>query len=213
MVDVDGVLVVHPHTSGWSVNLEQDLGITPAALQEGFFKPHWDDVAHGRATLRERLVPALAEIAPSVTCDSLVEYWFSNDAHLDHRLLCEIEVLRHQGVEVYLATVQEHERAKFLWERLDLQSKVDGMHYAAALGCLKPAAEFYRSIERETGLIPEDIFFIDDKAENVASARDCGWTAALWTGEETLHSLIADQQWNVRHPPLMRRCGPALTYP
>lgn len=197
MVDVDGVLIVHPHASGWSVNLEQDLGIEPTVLQEMFFKPHWDDVVRGRAALRERLIPALAEIAPSVTCDRLIEYWFNNDAHLDHRLLGEIEVLRRQGMEVYLATVQEHERANFLWEQLDLKSKVDGMHYAAALACVKPEAGFYRSIERETGLVPKEIFFVDDKEENVASARDCGWTAALWTGEAKLQSLMADQQWDI----------------
>jgi putative hydrolase of the HAD superfamily len=197
MMDVDGVLIVHPNASGWGVNLKQDLGISPEFLQKAFFKPHWDDVAHGRAALRERLMPVLAEIAPSVTCDTLIEYWFNNDAHLDHRLLCEIEVLRSQGLEMYLATVQEHERAKFLWERLDFQSKFDGIYYAAALGCLKPATAFYRCIEDKTGLVPDEIFFIDDKLENVASARDCGWTAALWTGENTLRSLIAEQRWNV----------------
>jgi hypothetical protein len=118
MVDVDGVLIRHPDARGWSSNLERDLGISAAGLQRVFFKPHWDDVVHGRAALRERLGPALAELSPSVSCDTFIDYWFSNDAHLDERLLDALATLREQGVEVHLATVQEHERARYLWQRL-----------------------------------------------------------------------------------------------
>jgi len=198
MVDVDGVLIAHPDAGGWSANLERDLGISAAALQRDFFEPHWDDVVHGRATLRERLTPALGALSPSVTADCLIDYWFGNDAHIDARLLDELAILRSQGVEVHLATVQEHERARYLWERLDLRSKFDGIHYAAALGCSKPAARFYRAVEAETDLEAEAIFFIDDSAANVAGARACGWTGALWTGRETLAALMLQQQWRVR---------------
>ncbi len=57
MVDVDGVVVRHPDPSGWSGRIEEDLGIPRRALQARFFEPCWDDVVHGRASLRERLAP------------------------------------------------------------------------------------------------------------------------------------------------------------
>lgn len=195
MVDVDGVLIAHPDERGWSANLERDLGIPVPALQRVFFEQHWDDVVHGRAALRDRLAPALAGISPSVSCAAFIDYWFSNDAHIDHRLLAELQALRCEGIEVHLATVQEHERAAYLWDRLDLRSKSDGLHYAAALGCSKPDPAFYRSVEAAVDLEPEAIFFIDDKVLNVAGARDCGWTAALWTGQRTLRELMDQQRW------------------
>lgn len=198
MVDVDGVLIAHPDAAGWTVNLQRDLGISVADLQRCFFEVHWDDVVHGRAALRERLAPALGELAPSVSCDRLIDYWFSNDAHINQDLLHQLALLRDQGLEVHLATVQEHERASYLWERLDFRSKFDGMHYAAALGCSKPASRFYKLVEAAVGLEPEAIFFIDDKASNVAGARACGWTATLWTGHETLNDLMCHQSWNIR---------------
>lgn len=197
MVDVDGVVIAHPAPKGWSANLERDIGICPESLQDRFFNLHWDDVAHGRAGLRDRLAPVLAEIAPLVTCDTLIEYWFSNDAHINGSLLAELEVIRGKGIELHLATIQEHERARYIWEQLNFRSRFDRMHYAAALGCLKPAARFYQSIEIATGLAAEAIFFIDDKPENIDGARACGWTAALWTGQQTLGELIAEQRWNV----------------
>jgi putative hydrolase of the HAD superfamily len=96
-------------------------------------------------------------------------------------------------MEIHLATVQEHERAAHLWETLDLKSNFDDMHYSAALGCSKPDAQFYKSIEVRTGFDPNDIFFIDDKDENVEGALACGWSAALWTGKNTLRSLLRQQ--------------------
>jgi len=195
MVDVDGVLVRHPDPGGWSAQLERDLGIPTARLQKAFFTPHWDDVIHGRAALRDRLAPVLAEIAPRVGCDMLIDYWFENDAHLDQRLLVELGDLRRDGFELHLATVQEHDRAAYLWDRLGLRDHFDGMHYAAGIGHAKPAAEFYRAIERRTGLAPPAIFFIDDSPANVAAARACGWMAALWSGEDALRSLMAARGW------------------
>ena len=191
MVDVDGVVVVHPEPGGWATHLERDLGLSKAALQAAFFAPHFDDVIHGRAALRERLAPVLEEIAPHLSCDELCAYWFREDAHLDHDLLDQLAQQRAAGVAVHLATVQEHERAAYLWETMALKDRFDAIHYAADLGHAKPAAEFYAAIEARTGYAPADIFFIDDKAANVEAARARGWKAAVWTGRDRLADLIA----------------------
>lgn len=198
MVDLDGVLITHPDAGGWSANLENDLGIPLASLQEVFFRRHWADVVHGRAALRDRLALALAEIAPSVSPAALIEYWFDNDAHIDERLLEELQHLRKAGFELHLATVQEHERAAYLWNHLALKDSFDGMHYAASLGYSKPDHAFYRAVEAAVQIPPTAIFFIDDKLENVVAARECGWTAALWTGASTVRELMRAAQWNER---------------
>lgn len=198
MVDVDGVLITHPDAGGWSANLENDLGIPLASLQDGFFRRHWADVVHGRAALRDRLALALAEIAPSVSPAALIEYWFDNDAHIDERLLEELQHLRKAGFELHLATVQEHERAAYLWNHLALKDSFDGMHYAASLGYSKPDHAFYRAVEAAVQIPPTAIFFIDDKLENIVAARECSWTAALWTGDSTVRELMRAAQWNER---------------
>lgn len=190
MLDVDGVVIVHPDPAGWSVHLERDLGVPLALLQQRFFKPHWRDIIHGRAALRERLAPVLAEIAPAVECGTLIDYWFAADAHLNQPLLDETKLLRARGMPIHLATVQEHERARYIWDRLELNLYFDRLHYAADLGAAKPDAAFYRMIQARTGLAPGEIFFVDDRPDNVEAARTLGWHAALWTGADRLIDLL-----------------------
>lgn len=190
MVDVDGVVVVHPDPKGWPANLERDLGLKIEDLQAQFFAPHFDDIVHGRAALRDRLTPVLADIAPHLSSDELCAYWFENDSHLDHGLLSQLAAFREQGVKLHLATVQEHERAAYLWNDMGLKDRFDAIHYAADLGHAKPADGFYAAIEARTGYGPEDLFFIDDKAANVQAAQARGWKAALWTGQDRLADLI-----------------------
>jgi putative hydrolase of the HAD superfamily len=190
MVDVDGVLVRHPDIKGWSVHLERDLGIPVEALQRQFFDVHWDDIICGRAALRDRLGPVLEETWPGVSCDALIEYWFTNDAHVDGELLGALGQLRSQGIALHIATVQEHERAHYLWETLDFRSHFDGMHYAADLGCAKPDLAFYKRIEDRTGFAASNIFFIDDKIANVEAAQKLGWGTALWTPEMRLGDVF-----------------------
>lgn len=192
MVDVDGVLLVHPDAAGWSWHLKRDLGVSADDLHQHFFKVHWGDIICGRANLRERLAPVLKDIAPNVTCNQLIDYWFSHDAHVNGDLLGELDLLRSRGLKIHLATVQEHERARFLWENLKMRDHFDGLHYAADLGCAKPDLAFFQLIERRTRLLPNKIFFIDDRIENVEGACKAGWSAALWTTETNLMELLSD---------------------
>jgi putative hydrolase of the HAD superfamily len=191
MVDVDGVIVVHPDPKGWSANLERDLGLKIEDLQAQFFEPNFHDIVHGRAALRDRLAPVLARIAPHLSCDELCAYWFEHDSHLDHGLLDQLAAVRAQGYALHLATVQEHERAAYLWNEMGLKDRFDAIHYAADLGHAKPADGFYAAIEARTGYAPGELFFIDDKVANVQAAQARGWKAALWTGRERLADLMA----------------------
>lgn len=194
MVDVDGVVIVHPDSQGWAVHLERDLGLPQALLQSAFFAPHWPDVILGRAGLWERLAPVLAQIAPGLGADRLIRYWFENDAHLDQGLLAQLAPIRAGGVRLYLATVQEHERARYIWDDLALERHFDGMHYAAELGWAKPEAQFFRAVATRSGFAPGEIFFIDDKQANVDAARGEGWSAALWDGARPLADLMAEAE-------------------
>lgn len=190
MLDVDGVLV-RPRPGGWATDLQADLGLSPAALAEHFFKAHWDDVVMGRAGLHARLAPVLARIAPHLSSQQLVAYWFEKDAILDQTLLDDLAAVRATGAALHLATVQEHLRADHLWTTLGFRERFDAMHYAAELGCRKPDLAFFAKVGARTNLAPHEMLLIDDKAENVEAAIAAGWGGALWDGTERLAQVLA----------------------
>lgn len=189
MVDVDGVVIRPPRR--WDADLLADLGVDPAALQQAFFRPHWRDIVLGEADLLARLTPVLATLAPGVSAETFVAYWFAKDAVLNAPLLAELAALRAAGTAMHLATVQEHHRARHLWEGLELRSRFETMHYSAALGAAKPARTFYDAVAARTGVRPVDILLIDDAPQNVIGAREAGWRASLYDGTRPLAEVIA----------------------
>jgi putative hydrolase of the HAD superfamily len=134
----------------------------------------------------------LAEIAPHLTARTLTDYWFREDAHLDHGLLDQLAAVRAGGVQLHLATVQEHERARFLWADLGFRERFDVLHYSADLGAAKPNRAFFEAAQQRAGCRGAEIAFIDDKAANVEAAQALGWKAALWTGQRPLTEVMAE---------------------
>ena len=68
-------------------------------------------------------------------------------------------------------------------------------HYRFAshlMGFAKPDAHVFREVERVTEFQGTSILFFDDRAENVAGAQACGWTAHLidYTRDDTAEQIL-----------------------
>lgn len=182
MMDVDGVLVTGRPKDGAHLftDIEADLGMTLATLQREFFTPRWQAIVTGKKPLLPELAEVLALVAPNVSAERLIDYWFENDSRIDRAVLADMAKLRAAGHRVYLATNQEHMRATYLMETLGLAQEVDGIFYSAEIGHKKPSPEFYDHITRTLGEVPSNITLVDDTEQNVLAAREKGWTAVHW---------------------------------
>lgn len=191
MVDVDGVIVRHLKPGHrWDADLETDLGVRPADLQRAFFEPHFKSIVRGLEPIEPRLTQALQEIAPYVTAQGLMAYWFAKDAALDHRLLEALAGYRARGLKLHLATVQEHRRADYLWTTLRLKDRFDGLQHSAAVGHAKPEPAYYAAVEARTGFAPDELLLIDDSQRNVDAAIAAGWQGRFWTAERALGEVL-----------------------
>jgi putative hydrolase of the HAD superfamily len=191
MLDVDGVVVNGRPEDGrsWATDIERDLGVSPARLQEVFFVPHWADIVIGRKGLFDVLEACLPELSPAITAQEFIDYWFEKDSGVDETVLSECDFLRGRGVRVLLATNQEHMRASYLMDRLSLRNHVDGIVYSAQIAARKPERAFFDSAAKHSGSAPEDIVLVDDTKANVDAAVEAGWEAMHWSNGSSLMNL------------------------
>ncbi|MGA0602954.1 HAD family hydrolase [Caulobacter sp. KR2-114] len=191
MMDVDGVLVTRLRPGWrWDADMEADLGVKPDDLQQAFFARYFRPIVLGQEPLEPWLAKALAEIAPHVTAQRMMAYWFEKDAVLDHQLLADLEGYRARGIELHLATIQEHNRATHLWEALRFKDRFDGLHHSAAVGFAKPDPDYYAATQRRVGLPAAELLLVDDSERNVEAALAAGWQARHWTGERRLAEVL-----------------------
>ncbi len=69
------------------------------------------------------------------------------------------------------------------WQQIVLSYEVQSM---------KPAAHIYEVCEQRAGCQARDIFFTDDREENIAAAADRGWATYHFTSAETLVERLGD---------------------
>ncbi len=193
MLDVDGVLVDGRPRDGRHLftDLERDLGLSLSVLRSEFFERHWEEIVTGREALLPRLTEVLGKIAPNLEAQTLLDYWFTNDSRLVTGVLDELPHLRRDGIAVWLASNQEHLRARWLMDELGLAAHVDGIVYSAALGARKPTPDFYRLAADNAGAVGDEIVLVDDSPANVDAARSAGWCAVHWTGDQKLSRVLA----------------------
>lgn len=192
VLDLDGVVVLgHPEGGRWDKNIERDLQIAPVRLGH-FFKSHFSTIALGESDLFETLARVWPEFECTGDFRAFVDYWFAKDSRLDDDVLAQVDAWRSRGGKAYLATVQEHHRARHVWHELGLSAHFDAIHYSAALGAKKPDRAFYeRAMAKLPVTSPDEIVFLDDAPQNVEGAGSAGWRAFHYASPDDLRRALA----------------------
>ena len=196
--DVDGVLIKGWHSNPkyrrpWDETIEQDLGLDRQAFKNAFFHEPVTEVgalinacAAGRLDIKDALAKVLPMVGFHDPPQLFLDYWFEKDSHLDQSVLDVVRRLEHlEDVELFLATGQEHYRAAYLWNELDLKLYFNDMFYSAQSGFLKSTPEFFEWINTSLGIAQaERPLLIDDRMEVLEVARAAGWDEVVpsrWT--------------------------------
>jgi len=128
----------------------------------------------------------LRQIAPSISTDQFINYWFKMDSRIEHQVVDQVAQLRRRGIPVFLATNQEHVRAKYLMNDLKLSQHVDGLIYSAKVLSKKSDQAFFTECEKIVCRSPADLLLVDDTLGNVTAAENAGWRAVHWAGTKNL---------------------------
>ncbi len=170
--------------------IEATLGLTPGRLAETAFRPDLiEPTITGRATFAQwyaaicdELVRTLPEGAP---VHEQMDRWRAHRGTPVASTIERIELLRGAGHRTYLFTNgTDHVPAEL--SLLGLDHLFDAVVNSSDLGVAKPDPAAYaaahRAIEDDLGrhLDPAEVWFTDDRADNVSAAAAYGWAAELF---------------------------------
>jgi HAD superfamily hydrolase (TIGR01509 family) len=155
-----------------------------AVLERAALAEHESGRLHGHGLL-ERLAGLTS--AP-VTHEELHQSWvgmFELDApmlDLAHRLS--------EHHKVYLLS----NIGDLHWGHLSREYRFHALGHGALpsylAGAMKPHADIYAEAERRFGLTPAATVFIDDRADNIAAARERGWAGIVHTDHRSTRAAL-----------------------
>ena len=98
--------------------------------------------------------------------------------------------LRAKGVPAYIFSNTNELAVGHIRSRFPFFSRFDGYIYSFEHGSLKPDARLYEVVERHSGLRGAEIFYLDDRPENVWAGAARGWQAILHAGSEKSRAAV-----------------------
>ncbi len=188
--DLDGV-VRDFEPGDVAPSIESALGLTPGRLAETAFRADLiEPTITGRSTFTQwyaAICDALAADLPDgAPVHEQMERWRAHRGTPVASTVARIESLREAGQRTYLFTNgTDHVPAELRQLRLD--HLFDGVLNSAELGVAKPDpaafAAAHRAIEDDLGrtVDPAEVWFTDDRPDNVVAAAAHGWAAELFT--------------------------------
>ncbi|MFQ5624236.1 MAG: HAD family hydrolase [Paracoccaceae bacterium] len=102
-----------------------------------------------------------------------------------------LRALRARGVPVFALSNFGKESFALAETHYPELAEFDRRFLSGHLGVIKPDPAIYRIVEEETGFRGPQLFFIDDRADNVAAACARGWRGHRFTGAPALAEEIA----------------------
>ena len=100
--------------------------------------------------------------------------------------------LRDRGMPCWALSNFGEETFEIAEDAYPFLSDFDGRVISAHIGTVKPEPDIYEALENATGLSGAQLFFTDDRPENIAAATARGWRVHLFDGAPGLaHALAA----------------------
>lgn len=184
--DADGVLISSKHL--FSEQLSRRYGIESKKMLP-FFLGAFRQCTIGKADLKQELAKVIDEWDWNGTVEDLLHFWLTAGTEFDPDMLALVKDIHNRGVPSYIASGQEKYRGEYIRNKL-AGEYVDRVFISCEIGNTKMESSFwdttYQAIvsdPRFVAPIPRDaILYIDDGKDEVAAAREFGYTAYTYDG-------------------------------
>jgi len=91
------------------------------------------------------------------------------------------ERLRARGIPTYILSNTNEFSIAWIRKRYPFFANFNDYIFSHEHNCMKPGAHIYEVVEEKSGLRGPDLFYMDDREENIAAAVARGWQAVVHT--------------------------------
>ncbi len=98
--------------------------------------------------------------------------------------------LRERGLRTYLFSNTNEMAIDFVRAQFPFMNTFDGLVLSYEVGSMKPAAPMYELAERLSGCSGPDLFYIDDRPENVEAGWRRGWQGIIHRDPQETRSAL-----------------------
>jgi len=186
--DLDGVIITYK--KNFAEAYATEFGVDVANIYY-FFANDYPDCAIGRSSLRDKIEKYIPAWEWQGDAESLIRYWFDSQSTVDTRLLDLIESARRSGHECYVASDQDSTRSAYVRRLVDFDRAFDGYFFSCDVGATKAEGAFFEYVMDQLGCGPSDVYFWDDNPKNVATARQTGITAEVYTKYDEFEPMFS----------------------
>lgn len=186
LFDADGVVQRAP--AGWLDRLVSRIGLTDRESRDvldAIFAAERPALT-GAEDFRAAIAELLIEWDRADRLDAVVGAW--HEIEVDDAVLEIVGQLRSDGIRCCLATNQHAVRAAYMRSLYDRH--FDDQFYSCEIGALKPDQAYFSAVLERLDVPAQQVVFIDDTAANVATARQVGIDARLYTGPDALQMTM-----------------------
>jgi putative hydrolase of the HAD superfamily len=175
--DFDGVLNrgIEAGRFVWQDLLEDAFGIDKHVFADFVFGEGFWPIMRGEKDVLHHLQDWKDHVGFEGDIHDILAFWFNEDAKPCTDMLAMMDQVRKAGLKQVIATNNEDRRTTFIEDDMGFGPRVDRVFSSGRMKVAKPDPDYFRFIENEMELKPEQLLLVDDYQENIDAARGCGW--------------------------------------
>jgi FMN phosphatase YigB (HAD superfamily) len=183
--DLGKVIIDFDHTRA----AQKLLKLTPLSLKEAMAVLSDCELVSeyetGRMSSEEHYREVCRRLQMGISMEKFRELWGS--MFLPQPLLSEsfLKGLKKQYRLMLLSNTNEI-HFEFIIQNYPILGVIEERLLSYQAGCMKPEARIFELAIKKAGVAPENIFFTDDRSENIEAAREAGIQALLFQSEAQL---------------------------
>jgi len=188
LFDADGVLQYA--TRHWQPALQSVLNLDNESQAKAFVQDVFaaeTEVLESESGFIVRLEAVLAKWGRPGLLSETLAVLHSIEVH--HDVMQTVQAIRRSGIRCHIASNQQTLRARHMSEGLNYRSLFDTEFYSCFVGAAKPKTKFFDKVVAQLDCEAGAVLFLDDRAENVESAKQAGLNAEVFFGADGALSL------------------------